>query len=528
LKNNFKTGISSIHRAGEIIFFAGALLIAFSLPLWNLGMSLGQFVMAGGWLMAGKLKGRLHNAIRQPVFWLLTGLFLVHLTGLWNTEDFKYASKDIRVKLPLLLMPLLFAAGPSLTAEQLRKLFYGLMVGVLLSTGAGMFARWGWMGEPVTNYRQLSIFISHIRLSLLIDVALVMAFYLLSQSKSILQKILFTTFICWCLYFLLLLQSITGIFLLSILLVAGLIYTVLTSTNNIGRSLAGLVLLLFVFSGWKIYDYIFIQSIQEPVIHKEQLRDLTARGNTYKNDWDRKDVEEGRYVWIQYNDLEIDTAWMKRSKQRVWYSDGRGQMQLVTLMRYLTYKGYSKDAAGVEQLSATDVQNIEAGYPTPEYVRGENNILFRFKELGGEYRNYYFNNVSSGHTLAQRLEYWKTAYWIISQHPITGVGTGDVPKAFQEAYESRNSSLTKEWRLRAHNQYLSLGVAFGWPGMLLFIVVLLYTFKISFQRRDLVYFAFLLIAAGSFLNEDTLETQAGVTFYAFLNGMFLFRKEKEF
>jgi hypothetical protein len=281
LKNNFKTGISSIHRAGEIIFFAGALLIAFSLPLWNLGMSLGQFVMAGGWLMAGKLKGRLHNAIRQPVFWLLTGLFLVHLTGLWNTEDFKYASKDIRVKLPLLLMPLLFAAGPSLTAEQLRKLFYGLMVGVLLSTGAGMFARWGWMGEPVTNYRQLSIFISHIRLSLLIDVALVMAFYLLSQSKSILQKILFTTFICWCLYFLLLLQSITGIFLLSILLVAGLIYTVLTSTNNIGRSLAGLVLLLFVFSGWKIYDYIFIQSIQEPVIHKEQLRDLTARGNTY-------------------------------------------------------------------------------------------------------------------------------------------------------------------------------------------------------------------------------------------------------
>ena len=133
-----------------------------------------------------------------------------------------------------------------------------------------MAARWGLMGEPVTNYRQLSLFISHIRLSLLIDVALVMAFYLLSQSKSILQKILFTTFICWCLYFLLLLQSITGIFILSILLVAGLIYTVLTSTNNIGRSLAGLVLLLFVFSGWKIYDYIFIQSIF-PI---EQLRAL--------------------------------------------------------------------------------------------------------------------------------------------------------------------------------------------------------------------------------------------------------------
>ncbi|MBK9400597.1 MAG: hypothetical protein IPN36_06945 [Bacteroidetes bacterium] len=81
MKNNLNTGISSIHRAGEIIFFAGALLIAFSLPLWNLGMSLGQFVMAGGWLMAGNLKGRLHNAIRQPVFLVTHGIISGASTG---------------------------------------------------------------------------------------------------------------------------------------------------------------------------------------------------------------------------------------------------------------------------------------------------------------------------------------------------------------------------------------------------------------------------------------------------------------
>ncbi|MBK9400598.1 MAG: hypothetical protein IPN36_06950 [Bacteroidetes bacterium] len=147
-------------------------------------------------------------------------------------------------------MPLLFAAGPSLTAEQLLQIILRFNGGrTSIDRSRDVCPMMGWMGEPVTNYRQLSIFISHIRLSLLIDVALVMAFYLLSKSTSDKQKILFTAFICWCLYFLLLLQSITGIFLLSILLVAGLIYTAITSTNNIGRSLAGLVLLLFVFLG---------------------------------------------------------------------------------------------------------------------------------------------------------------------------------------------------------------------------------------------------------------------------------------
>lgn len=519
--------MSSIHRAGEMIFFAGAMLIAFSLPLWNLGMSLGQFVMAGGWLLAGNLRERLRRAVHQPVFWLLLALFFIHVTGLWNTADMKYAMKDIRVKLPLLLMPLLFAAGPLLTVRQLRIILFSLLAGVLISTLSGFAAYQQVFGMTVSNYRDLSLFISHIRLSLLIDVSIVVAVYFSVTSASLPVKVLMAGFILWCCYFLLLLQSITGMLLLGALLGGGLVYAFLTAPRLYLRVISAVFFLTMGYAGWKLYDFVFIQSIREVEINTSELKAFTARGNAYKNDWSRKDMENGRYVWLQYNDLEMDTAWMKQSKQRVWDNDARGNMQLVTLMRYLTYMGYSKDAEGVNKLSDNDVKMIEAGWPTPEQEARRSSVIYRIEELADEYRNYYFNNYSSGHTLAQRLEYWKTAVWILSKNPLSGVGTGDVPDAFQQAYIERNSSLEHRWRLRAHNQYLSLAVAFGWPGLLLFVTILFITLRLAIQRRDLLFLAFLIIAIGSFFNEDTLETQAGVTFYAFLNGMLLFRRHPE-
>ena len=93
-----------------------------------------------------------------------------------------------------------------------------------------------------------------------------------------------------------------------------------------------------------------------------------------------------------------------------------------------------------------------------------------------------------------------------------------------EMYNEINSNLANEWRLRAHNQYLSFAVAFGWPGLLFFMFVLLFSVRYACQQQNYIYLAFLIIAIGSFFNEDTLETQAGVTFFAFLNAIFLWGK----
>lgn len=496
------------------------------MPLWNLGMSLGQFVMAGGWLLASNLKSRFQFALKQTFFWLMAGLFLMHILGLWNTSDFKYAMKDITVKLPLLLMPLLLAAGPPLTSKQVRILFHFLFMGILVSTITGWATYHGWTGKEVKDFRDLSVFISHIRLSLLMDVCIVMSVYYANETKSMAEKLCYTGLILWCLYFLFLLQSITGLLLLVFIVALTIIYFGIKHPQTYVKVATGLFLTAVLFGGWKCYDIIFVQSIRTFEEQMSSSVEYTARGNPYLNDWSRQDMENDRLVWRRYNELEMDTAWMVRSNQRVWDLDQQGHMQLVTLMRYLTYKNFSKDAAGVQQLSDQDVLLIEQGFPTPEAVAGKNSIGYRLKELASEYRNYYFSNNANGHSLAQRLEYWKASKKIIEKHPLTGVGTGDVPEAFQSMYDEMNSSLVKERRLRAHNQYLSFGVAFGLPGFLFFIIVLISLVRFAWQQQHFIYLAFLIIAMGSFFNEDTLETQAGVTFFAFLNSVFLWKAFK--
>ncbi|MFM7902441.1 MAG: hypothetical protein ACKPAD_10705, partial [Bacteroidota bacterium] len=64
--------------------------------------------------------------------------------------------------------------------------------------------------------------------------------------------------------------------------------------------------------------------------------------------------------------------------------------------------------------------------------------------------------------------------------------------------------------------------AFGIFGLLLFMTMLIRPIPFAAKVRDHLYLAFLATALLSMLSEDTLETQAGVTFFVFFSGLFLF------
>ena len=53
---------------------------------------------------------------------------------------------------------------------------------------------------------------------------------------------------------------------------------------------------------------------------------------------------------------------------------------------------------------------------------------------------------------------------------------------------------------------------------------MLYPIKIALNYKDYYYLVFIAIAMLSMINEDTLETQAGVTFFAFFNSFLLFAR----
>ena len=85
-----------------------------------------------------------------------------------------------------------------------------------------------------------------------------------------------------------------------------------------------------------------------------------------------------------------------------------------------------------------------------------------------------------------------------------------------------HSLLDERWRLRSHNQYLSIAVAFGITGLLWFIFTLIYPLIRQARSGDYLYVFFIIISILSMVTEDTLETQAGVTFFALFTCIFLF------
>jgi hypothetical protein len=226
---------------------------------------------------------------------------------------------------------------------------------------------------------------------------------------------------------------------------------------------------------------------------------------------------------------EVEEAWNQRSSIKFKDKDLKGNVLWSTLIRFLASKGLNKDAAAVNSLTVEDVSAVERGVPNVDY-KDISSLKGRIREIMWEIDLYKKTGDANGHSLTQRFEYWKTACIIINENLLLGVGTGDVPNAFNEAYIQSNSSLFQEWRLRAHNQYLSITVGMGMIGLLWFLITLFYPmFKLGMQFNYL-YMTFFIISLVSFFTEDTLETQAGVTFFAFFNSFFLFlqpcRKEE--
>jgi len=88
------------------------------------------------------------------------------------------------------------------------------------------------------------------------------------------------------------------------------------------------------------------------------------------------------------------------------------------------------------------------------------------------------------------------------------------------------TKLRKPYRLRAHNQYITFIVMFGFIGFALILFALTYPIILRKASIDFFFIMFIIIAAVSMLNEDTFETQIGISFFSFFYTLYLFGKEK--
>jgi len=256
----------------------------------------------------------------------------------------------------------------------------------------------------------------------------------------------------------------------------------------------------------------------------DSLDRTTGLGNPYWHDLSNPQIENGGYVWLYVATDELREAWNLRSRYEFDGKDKAGQEIKYTLIRFLTSKGYRKDAEGVSKMTGQEVAMVEDGIASIVYVK-KPNLYVRIYKIFWEYNLYQLTHNASGHSVMQRLEFWKASRTIIKENLLTGVGTGDLELAFQEEYKKSGSLLGKEFRWRSHNQFLAIFATYGIIGIMWFLFSLIFPAIRLGKFPDYYYLSFFIIIMLSMLTEDTLETQAGVTLFAFFSSFYLFAKK---
>lgn len=532
------------------IYIFALIILVIGLPLSKFLMSLSQIILACNWLLEGNIKNKVKTFWSNKVALLVSSLLLLHFIGLIHTSDFTYAFKDIRIKAPLFILPLIISTSPPLSKKIFENILKILTAAIISGTFVSTLILMDIIHRPVIDTRDISIYISHIRFSLLICVAVFISSYFIFKSITLLSKITWSLVLLWLLSFLIIMESLTGLAALFVTTLILIIYSVFKPGYSFltkpGLNIAGKPILnaveaskkrgikysalLFVVGALSLSFY-YVNSIANEIKPKENvdfntLDTHTSQGNVYEHNIQSKVRENGHLVWLYYSTDELKESWNKRSAVAVDGKDLKGNIICYTLIRFLTSKGFRKDANAVNLLTDDEIKAVERGVTNVNY-QNISSLRGRIYETLWEIDLYSKTGQLNGHSLTQRFEYWKAALDIIKNNLFFGVGTGDVPKVFEQEYIKMNSSLSQNWRLRSHNQYLSIAVAFGIIGLLWFIATLAAPFLINTKKISYLYITFFIIAIISFFTEDTLETQAGVTFFAFLNSYFLFAKESD-
>ncbi len=134
----------------------------------------------------------------------------------------------------------------------------------------------------------------------------------------------------------------------------------------------------------------------------------------------------------------------------------------------------------------------------------------------------YYDNPGQGqwYSLSLRLYSYDIGWIIFEEHPVAGVGIGNIERATQKAYIRYLPQVDKNHQALAHNQYIRYLSGFGVVGFIAFLIA--YYYPLWCYRKEslllLLYGALSLI----FLVEAPLETQSGTNFSVALITLFIY------
>ncbi|MCC6541676.1 MAG: O-antigen ligase family protein [Flavobacteriales bacterium] len=497
----------------------GALALCVVMLPWSKAfVSIAQLMLVVNWLAEGvvhkDLKARFQRAFCQVPSVLFIGFFLLHVLGLAWTTDLDWGVDLVRILLPVLAFGAVLAASPRLHPNEFRAVLLLGAWSAVVSTIASLVAQDG----HTTDYRALSVFISHIRLTLLLCMAVVV--FVLDRGGPSWLRIAGHVAGLWALFFIDRLGSIQGYVILLVVAVVFVRRWATARGGPLAKVLQVLLVAVPVLLTLLVWNEVCTRfHTPDPAIIGKF--EHTAGGEQYLHDVQATQMENGHHVWMYVAPGELERGWARRGTRAYQADDDKGHPIWSTLVRYMASKGLRKDSVGLASLNDADIQAIERGITNADPGRW-GGLHARFDEVVLELQQYRTKGVADGHSVAMRIEYLKVGWRIARSNVLIGVGTGDTERAFKEEYERSASMLSTEWRHRAHNEYLTLWISFGVLGLCFALYTWWYpAWRLGACKRPL-FLAWAIIFGISCLTDDTIETQVGATFFALYYTLLVF------
>ncbi|MDB5001685.1 MAG: O-antigen ligase family protein, partial [Mucilaginibacter sp.] len=121
-----------------------------------------------------------------------------------------------------------------------------------------------------------------------------------------------------------------------------------------------------------------------------------------------------------------------------------------------------------------------------------------------------------------RLARWGVALQLAAQAPIVGHGSGSEIQLLKERFFQHKFYRSYLHGLNAHNQFISFFIKTGIWGMLVYLAILFFGFRMAISKNDLLLFSFMVIITVVSFSENYLDVDKGVFFYSVFFSLFMF------
>lgn len=503
-----------VHYYIQLVAMMG---IAAGLPFSKIPLSIGTMLLGLNVILLWDWKKVWKNWTSNRWIWLLFLYFIMEICSVLWSSDKHEAWNMIRRELTLYAIPLAVIAIPLTQFKHYKWVVLSFLTAVFLTSFINVGTYFHWWGSKVyDDIRSLSLFVSHLRYAMMIVLALV--FCAAWWIRRFPYRWVAVLLAAWFVYYTIISQIGMGVFTLSGIVLMMFWFKVKSiRTRWIKRTF------IAVFGACILFVAVFVYINLQPIPHKIEVKPedyvkKTVNGNQYTFDVLPKiNWENGYPVQAFIADEELEKEWSKVSG--VNYDTGvdlKGNPVRNILWRYMTSKGLRKDSLDFQKMSKQDIRNVELGFASVEMAKGGISAqLYRMRSQLKDAED------PNGKSLLEKIESLKAGITILKSHPLIGVGIGDMKPAFAEAYKSNHSKLTPENQHLTHNQFLTTWIAAGIICFIAFIALWFIQLAVALRINAFEWTGFLVITMLSFLIEDTLQTQTGVSFVAFFFAFFI-------